>query len=117
MHQDSHCPQVIKHLHTKGAEHSCNLPEAAGEYEVEIEQILQTTATRLDAFSKQMALQVEEERIAEVVKVRRQHQQTACLLHYLSTLLPLRRMTCANCHACEVCKTPTSALYGCSNCV
>lgn len=37
---------------------------------MEIEQILQTTATRLNAFSKQMALQVEEERINQVVKVR-----------------------------------------------
>lgn len=61
--------QVIKHLNSKGAENSNNLQETAGEYEVEIEQILQSTATRLSAFSKQMALQVEEERINQVVKV------------------------------------------------
>ena len=72
MQQSPNALQVIKHLNTKGAEQSCNLPEAAGEYEAEIEQILQTTATRLGAFSKHMAMQVEEERIAEVVKVRQQ---------------------------------------------
>ena len=60
--------QVIKHLNSKGSEYP-NLQETAGEYEVEIEQILQSTATRLSAFSKQVALQVEEERMNQVVKV------------------------------------------------
>ncbi len=61
--------QVIRHLNTKGAEDSCNLQEAAGEYEVEIEQILQSTAEKLGAFNKQLALKQEESRIALVIKV------------------------------------------------
>ena len=62
--------QVIKHLNTKGAEDASNLPQAAGEYEVEIEQILQTTVAHVSAFNKQLALQQKESRIAVVVKVR-----------------------------------------------
>ena len=62
--------QVIKHLNTKGAEDTSNLPQAAGEYEVEIEQILQTTVAHVSAFNKQLALQQEESRIAVVVQVR-----------------------------------------------
>lgn len=62
--------QVIKHLNTKGAEDASNLPQAAGEYEVEIEQILQTTVAHVSAFNKQLALQQEEARIAVVIKVR-----------------------------------------------
>ena len=61
--------QVIKHLNTKGAEDSSNLQEAAGEYEVEIQQILQATADRVSAFNQLLALQQEEARIAVVVKV------------------------------------------------
>jgi len=61
--------QVIRHLNTKGAEDSCNLQEAAGEYEVEIEQILQSTAEKVGAFNKQLALKQEESRIALVIKV------------------------------------------------
>ena len=61
--------QVIKHLNTKGAEDSSNLQETAGEYEIEIQQILQTTADRLSNFNKGVALQQEEARIAVVVKV------------------------------------------------
>ena len=63
-------PQVIKHLNTKGAEVASNLPQSAGEYEVEIEQILQTTVAHVSAFNKQLALQQEESRIAVVVQVR-----------------------------------------------
>ncbi|KAA6418694.1 MAG: hypothetical protein FRX49_11347 [Trebouxia sp. A1-2] len=60
--------QVIRHLNTKGAESSCNLQEAAGEYEVEIQQILQSTAEKVGAFNKQLALKQEESRIALVIK-------------------------------------------------
>ena len=76
---DAHClrtgravllVQVIKHLNTKGGEDSNNLQQAAGEYEVEIEQILQSTAAQVSAFNKQLALQQEESRIAVVIKVR-----------------------------------------------
>ena len=45
------------------------MQEAAGEYEVEIEQILQSTAEKLEAFNKQLALKQEESRIALVIKV------------------------------------------------
>ena len=61
--------QVIKHLNTKGAGDSSNLQEVAGEYEVEIEQILQSTADKVAAFNKQLALQQEDSRIAVVIKV------------------------------------------------
>lgn len=63
------CLQVIKHLNTKGTEDSSNLQQAAGEYEVEIQQILQSTAAQIGAFNKQLALQQEEARIAVVIKV------------------------------------------------
>ena len=45
------------------------MQEAAGEYEVEIEQILQNTAAKIGAFNKQLALQQEGSRIALVIKV------------------------------------------------
>ncbi|KAL0032297.1 hypothetical protein WJX79_003383 [Trebouxia sp. C0005] len=64
----SQLTKVIRHLNTKGAESSCNLQEAAGEYEVEIQQILQSTAEKVGAFNKQLALKQEESRIALVIK-------------------------------------------------
>lgn len=64
----SQLTKVIKHLNTKGAEDTSNLPQAAGEYEVEIEQILQTTVAHVSAINKQLALQQEEARIAVVIK-------------------------------------------------
>ncbi len=77
--------QVIRHLNTKGAEDSCNLQEAAGEYEVEIEQILQTTAEKVSAFNKQLALQQEESRITSVIKVTTIHCKMPSSTRFLDT--------------------------------
>lgn len=66
-HKSQPAVQVIQHLNAR--ETDTSLGSAAGEYESEIQQMLQQTVQQVNSFAEQIELRVEEARMKIMVQV------------------------------------------------